>query len=225
MDVQSLKLQPRAVIGKKVKALRRQGIVPVHMYGKGTEPLALQVENQVLQRVLTIAGTNIPLSVEVDGEEGDSLCFVREVQRHPVTEGLLHVDFMSVDVTETVQAEVPIVISGNAPAVLEMGGTLLQPLQSLLVESLPMNIPPSFELDVSQLDDFEKGIFVRDVAAAADVTMVTDPDELIARVSAPRIDVEDVAAEAEEGVEEGDEEGEGEEDAAGEGASAEASER
>ena len=142
MDVQSLKLQPRAVIGKKVKALRRQGIVPVHMYGKGTEPLALQVENQVLQRVLTIAGTNIPLSVEVDGKEGDSLCFVREVQRHPVTEGLLHVDFMSVDVTETVQAEVPIVISGNAPAVLEMGGTLLQPLQSLLVESLPMNIPP-----------------------------------------------------------------------------------
>ena len=225
MDVQSLKLQPRAVIGKKVKALRRQGIVPVHMYGKGTEPLALQVENQVLQRVLTIAGTNIPLSVEVDGEEGDSLCFVREVQRHPVTEGLLHVDFMSVDVTETVQAEVPIVISGNAPAVLEMGGTLLQPLQSLLVESLPMNIPPSFELDVSQLDDFEKGIFVRDVAAAADVTMVTDPDELIARVSAPRIEVEDVEAELEEGVEEGDEEGEGEEEAAGEGASAEASER
>jgi large subunit ribosomal protein L25 len=225
MDVQSLKLQPRAVIGKKVKALRRQGIVPVHMYGKGTEPLALQVENQVLQRVLTIAGTNIPLSVEVDGKEGDSLCFVREVQRHPVTEGLLHVDFMSVDVTETVQAEVPIVISGNAPAVLEMGGTLLQPLQSLLVESLPMNIPPSFELDVSQLDDFEKGIFVRDVAAAADVTMVTDPDELIARVSAPRIEVEDVEAELEEGVEEGDEEGEGEEEAAGEGASAEASER
>jgi large subunit ribosomal protein L25 len=225
MDVQSLKLQPRAVIGKKVKALRRQGIVPVHMYGKGTEPLALQVENQVLQRVLTIAGTNIPLSVEVDGKEGDSLCFVREVQRHPVTEGLLHVDFMSVDVTETVQAEVPIVISGNAPAVLEMGGTLLQPLQSLLVESLPMNIPPSFELDVSQLDDFEKGIFVRDVAAAADVTMVTDPDELIARVSAPRIEVDEVEAEPEEDVEEGDEEGEGEEEAAGEGASAEASER
>ena len=225
MDVQSLKLQPRAVIGKKVKALRRQGIVPVHMYGKGTEPLALQVENQVLQRVLTIAGTNIPLSVEVDGKEGDSLCFVREVQRHPVTEGLLHVDFMSVDVTETVQAEVPIVISGNAPAVLEMGGTLLQPLQSLLVESLPMNIPPSFELDVSQLDDFEKGIFVRDVAAAADVTMVTDPDELIARVSAPRIEVDEVEAEPEEDVEEGDEEGEGEEAAAQEGATAGSAER
>ena len=225
MDVQSLKLQPRAVIGKKVKALRRQGIVPVHMYGKGTEPLALQVENQVLQRVLTIAGTNIPLSVEVDGEEGDSLCFVREVQRHPVTEGLLHVDFMSVDVTETVQAEVPIVISGNAPAVLEMGGTLLQPLQSLLVESLPMNIPPSFEVNVSQLDDFEKGIFVRDVASAAEVTMVTDPDELIARVSAPRIEVDEVEAEPEEDVEEGDEEGEGEEAAAQEGATAGSAER
>ena len=214
MDVQSLRLQPRSVLGKKVKILRRQGLVPVHMYGKGTEALALQVEGRTLQRALSAVGGNVPLSVEVDGREGESICFVREVQRHPVTESLLHVDFMSVDVTETIQAEVPVVLSGNAPAAIQMGGTLLQPLQTLLVESLPMSIPGSYEVDVSGLDDFEKGIFVRDLPPTADVTVVTDPDELIARVSAPRIEAEEEVSEEEEGLEEGEEGEEGaEEDA------------
>lgn len=210
MDVLSLKLEPRSVTGKKVKALRRNGVVPVHVYGKGTEPMALQVESQVLQRMLTRVGTNVPLSVEIEGRKGENLCFVREVQRHPVTENLLHVDFMSVDVTQTVRAEVPLVLVGSPPAVRELGGTLLQPLQSLLVESLPMNVPASFEVDVNGLENFEMGIFVRDLEVGTGVSMVTDPDELVARVGAPRIEVEEVAEEEEEleeGAEEGEEEG------------------
>ena len=225
MDVRTLRLQPRAVLGKKVKALRRQGIVPVHVYGKGTEPMSLQVDNQVLQRALDVAGTNVPLSVEVDGQDGESLCFVREVQRHPVNEGLLHVDFLSVDVSETVTAEVPVVVVGAAPAAQEMGGTLLQLLQSILVESLPMNVPASFEVDVSGLDDFEKGIFVRDLAVSADVTFVTEPDELVARVSAPRIEVEEVEEALEEELEEGEVEGEEGEPTTAEGDSPESSEQ
>ena len=209
MDVQTLRLSPRAIIGKKVKELRRNGVVPVHVYGKGTTPLALQVDAQVLQRMLTRVGTNIPLSVEVDGEKGQHLCFVREVQRHPVTDSLLHVDFMSVDVSQAVRAEVPIVILGNSPAVQEMGGTLLQPMQSIVVESLPMSVPESFEVDVSELDDFEKGIFVRDLETGPGVTMVTDPDELVARISAPRVEVEEEEEEVvEEAAEEGEKEGE-----------------
>ena len=79
MDVRTLRLSPRATIGKKVRELRRNGIVPVHVYGKSTGSMALQVDAQLLQRTRTEVGTNIPLTVEVDGEEGGSLCFVREV--------------------------------------------------------------------------------------------------------------------------------------------------
>ena len=216
MDVLSLKLEPREITGKKVKRLREQGIVPVHVYGRSLEPLALQVESQLLRRILLQVGTNVPLSVEIDGQKGEDICFVREVQRHPVTEDVLHVDFMRVDVEQTIEAEVPIVLIGTAPGVRELNGTLLQPLQSILVVSLPMNVPASIELDVSTLDDFEKAIYVRDVSVAANVTVVTDSDEMIARVVPPRVEVEEVAVEEEvEGLE-GEEGAEGAEDAAGE---------
>ena len=216
MDVLSLKLEPREITGKKVKRLREQGIVPVHVYGRSLEPLALQVESQLLRRILLQVGTNVPLSVEIDGQKGEDICFVREVQRHPVTEDVLHVDFMRVDVEQTIEAEVPIVLIGTAPGVRELNGTLLQPLQSILVVSLPMNVPASIELDVSTLDDFEKAIYVRDVSVAANVTVVTDSDEMIARVVPPRVEVEEVAVEEEvEGLE-GEEGAEGAEGAAGE---------
>ena len=190
MDVVTLKLSPRSVTGKKVKELRKSGQVPVHLYGRGIESQALQAEAHVLRRVLPQVGTNIPLSLELDAE-GENICFVREIQRHPVTEEVLHVDFLRVDVSRAIQAEVPIALSGSSPAVRELGGTLLQPLLSLLVEALPMDVPASLQVDVSQLDDFEKGIFVRDIELDPAVTLVSDPDEMVARVSPPRLEVED----------------------------------
>ena len=208
MDAVKVKLLSRTVIGKKVKNLRHKGIVPVHVYGNGVEPMSLQTDAQVLRRLLPQVGTNIPLSVEIEGNKGENICFVREVQRHPVTEDVLHVDFLRVDVAQTIQAEVPIVFVGEAPAARQMGGTLLQSLQNVLVEGLPMNIPPLVEIDVSGLDDFEKSIYISDLEIAADVTLITNPEELIARVSPPRVEVEEV-------VEEGEEAAEGEEAEAG----------
>lgn len=201
MDVLSLNLEPRAVTGKKVKELRRQGMIPVHLYGRKLPPLALQVEAQVLLRVLPRVGTNIPLSVKTAGDGGENICFVREVQRHPVTEDVLHVDFLRVDVAQTIRADVPVVLAGTAPAVRQLGGTVLQPLQNILVEALPLDVPVSFEVDLSDLDDFEKAIYVRDISVEANVTVVTDPDEMIARVGPPRIEVEEVEEEVEEGAE------------------------
>ena len=105
---------------------------------------------------------------------------------------------------------------GTAPAVPNMGGTLLQPLQAILVESLPLDVPESFSVDVTGLDDFEKAVYVREITIGSGVTLLTDPDELIARVSAPRIEVEEV--EEEEELEEGEELAEGEEGEEGEAA-------
>jgi large subunit ribosomal protein L25 len=204
MDVVSLKLSPRALMGKKVKQLRRQGMVPVHLYGQGLEPQSLQVEAQVLRRVLPQVGTNVPLSIALDGQNDDNICFVREVQRHPVTEEILHVDFLRVDVSQTIQAEVPVNVIGESPAVRDLNGTLLLQLQSILVEALPMNVPASLDVDISGLDNFEKAVYVSDVAVGARVTFITGADEMIARVSAPRIEVEAYEEEEEEGeLEEG----------------------
>ena len=200
MDVQNLSLSPRTVTGKKVKRLRERGILPVHMYGSGIESQALQAEASDLRRILPRVGANIPVSIAVDGSDAENICFVREVQRHPVTEVLLHVDFIRVDVTQTISAEVPINLIGSAPAT-QQGGTLLQPLTSLLVEALPMNIPASVEADVSGLDDFEKSIVVSDIAVADDVTVLTDSDEFVARVTPPRVETDTFDLEDEEGIE------------------------
>ena len=202
MESETLALSQRSVLGKKVKRLRRQDITPAHMYGSGIEAQALQGDGAALRRLLPRVGTNIPVSVQVEGSDAENICFVREVQRHPVTEDVLHIDFIRVDVTQTISAEVPITLTGVAPAT-QQGGTLLQPLTTLLVEALPMNIPASIEADVSGLDDFEKSIVVSDIAVAANVTVLTDSDEFVARVSPPRVEVDDfAAAEDEEGVDE-----------------------
>jgi large subunit ribosomal protein L25 len=204
MDVQTLSLSRRQIIGKKVKTLRRKGIVPVHMYGSGTEALSLQTEALELQQLLPRVGTNVPLSISVEDGSGENICFVREVQRHPVTEEILHVDFLRVDVSQTIQAEVPVNVTGESPAVRDLNGTLLLQLQSILVEALPMNVPASLDVDISGLDNFEKAVYVSDVAVGARVTFITGADEMIARVSAPRIEVEAYEEEEEEGeLEEG----------------------
>ena len=188
-ETHTLNLSQRAVLGKKVKQLRRQGILPLHMYGSGIDSQSLQGSAAALRRLLPQVGTNIPVSVQVDGSDAENICFVREVQRHPVTEDILHIDLIRVDVTQTISAEVPITLVGTAPAT-QQGGTLLQPLTSLLVEALPMDIPSSIEADVSILDDFEKSIVVSDISVGDNVRVITDSDEFVARVSAPRVEAD-----------------------------------
>lgn len=220
MDALTLTAIPRTVTGKKVKALRRDGVVPIHMFGRGIESQSLQAEARVLGVLLPQAGTNVPITIDVDGADGDNVCFVRQVQRHPVSEALLHVDFQRVDITQKVTAEVPLLIEGASPAVLEMDGTLLQTLASISVEALPMSMPASFTVDISGLDDFDKTIRVASLETDDDVTILNDGDEMIATVVPPRVEEEEVPVEEElegevdEDAEEGAEEGEAEASAA-----------
>lgn len=213
METPTVTLSPRTVTGKKVRFLRREGMVPVHFYGRGMDSLALQVEAGTLRRVITSAGRNVPVRVSIDGRDGEEICFIRDAQRHPVSEDLLHVDFYRVDVDRVVRAEVPVILDGEAPAVRNLGGVLLQSFNSLEVEALPLDMPTAFHVDVTGLEDFEAAVRIGDIAIAREVTILRDDQEVIARVAAPRIEEEEeVVDELEEGVE--GEEAEGEEEGA-----------
>ena len=198
METLNLKLSPRTITGKKVRMLRREGIIPVHLFGKGSPSQALQINVGALRKVLPQAGTNVPIMVEVEGEKGGDTCFIREVQRHPITSEFLHVDFLSVDVSQVITVEVPVILDGNAPAVENMGGILLQIVQTLPVKALPLEVPVSFRLDVSILDDFEKSLRVSDIAVANNVSILRAVEEMIARVVPPRIEEEEVESEEDE---------------------------
>ena len=208
MDVATVKLDPRTVTGKKVRQLRRQGVIPVHLYGADIEPSNLQIEVRALNRLLPQVGTNIPISVEIEDQEMENICFVREVQRHPVTEEVLHVDFLRVDITRTVSAEVPLTLSGISPAVSEMAGTLLQNIQTLSIETLPMNMPAEIPVDISVLVDFDSTLLVGDIEVPGNVIVLNDPEDTLVRVAPPRLEVETFDDEELE-------EGEGEEGAEG----------
>jgi large subunit ribosomal protein L25 len=206
MDVATVKLDPRTVTGKKVRQLRREGVIPVHLYGADIEPSNLQMDGRILNRLLPQVGANIPVSIELQGQDMENICFVREVQRHPVTDEVIHVDFLRVDVTRTVSAEVPLTITGTSPAVTQMAGTLLQNIQTLSIEALPMNMPAEIPVDVSVLVDFDTSLLVRDAVVPGNVTVLNDPDDAIVRVAPPRLEVETYEGEeGEEGVAEGEE--------------------
>jgi len=196
-DLKTLELEPRDLLGKKVETLRKSGLLPVHMYGPDIDSLSLQGDLKLLARLVLEVGTNIPVSVTVKGSDNVNMCFVREIQRHPVTENILHVDFLRVDTSKAVRAEVPIILEGLAPA-SQRGGTLMQPLQNLIIEALPMDIPVSLEISVAGLDDFEKSLYVSDLSIPENITLISSSDDLIARVVPPRIEEEEVVASTEE---------------------------
>ena len=184
----TLDLDKRSITGKKVSTLRKTGIIPVHLYGANTESLSLQAEISMLSRLLTRASTNIPITVSVNGTPDKKTCFVREVQYHPVTDIVIHVDLISVDIEKTITARVPINIMGTSPAVRTMGGTLLQPIESLTVEALPLDIPTLLTLDAELLVDFDTNLYVKDIVVPENVTIINDESQMIASVIAPRVE-------------------------------------
>ncbi len=197
----TLLLKPRDTLGKKVKALRRSGVVPVHLYGSGISSRALQCQGQELIKVLAQAGGNTPISITVDGEGDDHLAFVREVQWDPIRGELLHVDFLRTELTQRVSAEVPIVLTGASTAAMEASRSVVQQLRTLTVEALPLEMPQDCTADASTLTELDSVIRAGDIPLPPTVTLLTDPDALVARIEVAKVVPEEEvsAAEAEPG--------------------------
>jgi len=144
----SLELSPREVLGKKVKRLRRQGVIPVHLYGPGVDPQPLQCATTKLVDVLVRAGGNTAVTVTVQGGQETHLAFAREIQWNPRRDDILHVDFLAVDASRPVSAQVPITLIGDSPGARTAGGTVMQQLRDMNVEALPLEVPRELELDL-----------------------------------------------------------------------------
>jgi large subunit ribosomal protein L25 len=203
MDEIELKVTKREILGKKVRFLRRQGITPVHLFGHGIESQALQCDTARLQQVLAEAGKTKLINFKIDGEKRARSVIVREVEVELPRRGLVHVDFYQVRKAEEVKVEVPVVLVGEAPALKLRENTLLQELDTLSVECLPANIPASIELDISSLTEADEVLRVKDIELEKGVTVLNDPEVVVAMISVQR--VEEVVEEkvvAEEVVEE-----------------------
>jgi large subunit ribosomal protein L25 len=209
MELQ-INVEPRHVTGKGVKRLRATGVVPGVVFGKTAGSVAVQLDAKALEALYREAGRTSIVTVSVDGGSTTSVV-IKSIQRNPLTGRALHVDFFAPDLTHEMLVDVPLVFVGKAPAIEETGGSLFTSLDHLKVKALPADLPHEITVDVSSLVDLEAAIHVSDLPVAGNVTVLNDPEEMVARVMPPRVEEEpEVEAEAEEG-----EEGEGAEGEAG----------
>ena len=205
MEDLTLPATNRSILGKKTRFLRRQGITPVHLFGHGLKSQALQCDTANLQRIIAQAGMSRLISLKIEDDKQPRVVFIREIQRDQLTGQPLHVDFYQVRKTEKIRVGVPIILVGEAPAMKEKGRSLLHGVTSLSIECLPDKLPPQIEVDLSPLEEAEHPIFVRDIILGQDITVATDPDQLVVKVSEARVEVvEEVVEEvpAEEKTEE-----------------------
>jgi large subunit ribosomal protein L25 len=200
----TLAAEHRDIIGKKVALLRRAGRLPAVVYGHGVDSQSISVDAHEFEQLRRHSGPNALVDLSLDGKKAQPV-LVSSVQVHPVNRRTLHVDLFLVRMTEELTVDVPLVATGDSIAVTLQGGTLLHPIESVRVRALPDHLPQSIEYSVEGLTDFESTIHVRDLSVPSDVTLLTDGDEIIAKVQAPRVEeVVEVAAEAGEGAPEGE---------------------
>lgn len=199
----TLAAEHREVTGKKVALLRHAGRLPAVVYGHGIDSDNISIDAHEFEQLRRRTGPNALVDLSVDGEKGLPV-LVSAVQVHPVNRRTLHVDLFIVRMTEELTVDVPLVATGDSPAVTVNGGTLLHPIESVRVRALPDKLPQVIEYSVESLTDFDTTMHVRDLVMPADVTLVTDGDEIIAKVQPPRVEEAPiVVADIGEGAEEG----------------------
>lgn len=175
-----LAVEERKVVGKKVKKLRKEGLLPANIYGKGVKSLSVQAPYKEFEKVYKEAGETGIVDVDVNGEIRPSL--IHNVQQDYYKHTLLHADFFQVNLKEKVKTTVRIVTIGEPKAVSEKLGILLQPLSEVEIEALPTDLPDKIEVQVEPLAELNAQITVGEIKAPAGVTILTDASQVVAKI-------------------------------------------
>jgi len=193
----TLAAEHREITGKAVARLRRAGRLPAVVYGHGVDSANLSVDTHDFELLRRKTGPNALVDLSVDGHKAKPV-LIQSVQVHPVDRRIVHVDLFLVRMTEEMTVDVPLVPIGASVAIDDLGGTLLHMTEAVRVRALPDHLPSSIEYSIAGLVDFDAAIHVRDLTVPADVTLLTDGDEAVAKVQAPRVEEAAVAAETTE---------------------------
>ena len=213
MDIVKLEVTTRDS-NLSAKKLRDSKMVPCVYYGKGEKNLSLQAEYQPLRQVYLKAGQSSLVELVIDGKTKKKV-LIQDVQIHPISMKIEHVDFMHVNLKEEITAHVPIVVVGVSPAVKDFGGVMNIVKDTVEVKCLPTDIPHELEVDISSIVDVASSINVKDLQLPNGVVVLDNPDDVVVIVNPPRVEEKagSVSEESEGG--EGGVENEGEEESKG----------
>ncbi len=174
---------PRTVIGKQVKTLSHQGLVPGVMYGHGIEPLSLQFDAREVERVALQAGRSTLVQVKVEGVANPYLAIFRDMQRHPIKRNLRHIDLQALSLEEKVRLPIPVILTGDSSAVKNYGAMLMHTINEVEVECLPTHLISAIEVDVTKLTEPGQVIRLRDLNIPAEITLLRDLDDVVVQAS------------------------------------------
>jgi len=196
MADKSFKVSTRVVSGKKTRFLRRDGITPAHLFGQGLDSVAVQCPTSDLQRAIAQKGTTRLMDLRLDTEKEARSVFIREIQRNAISGELIHVDFYQVNKNRKIRVAVPVILVGDAPAAKLKNNIIEQLMNEVEVESLPGDLPPQIEVDITPLAEVNQAIHIRDIKVKSGVAIITAPELLIVKVSTIAEEKEEVVVAA-----------------------------
>ena len=210
MEKIELQASVRKTVGNgPARVLRRAGQVPAILYGRNTEPVLLSVNTKELEQILSKGsfGQFILNLVIQNGKKMTKAAMIKELQIHPVSGSLIHVDFYEIDMNRKINVMVPVVTTGHSVGV-EEGGLLNIVRREIEILCLPGDIPESFEIDITELT-IGDSIHIEDLQLGDDIEVASDVNFTVVTVLSPKVE-EEPEEELEEELEEGEEAAEGE---------------
>lgn len=191
---------PRTLLGKNVARMRKEGILPGNVFGRGLQSTTIQMATKDARDLLKTHGLNTLVNLVVEGEAAPRSVIVRHVQREPVSHDLQHLDFYQVDLQREIEAHVSVVVIGTAPAVQTYQGVLLHGADTVTISALPAAMPPHVEVSVDSITELEGQVSAADIVLPPGVTLLSPADTMLARVGRPRVAAEEetVVAEGEQ---------------------------
>lgn len=188
MDVQTRNSDARA------KDLLKNSIIPIEYYGRGIKNKSLQVSYKDFRKVFKTAGGSTIVELKIDGKDKANV-LVHQVDRHPVTDLITHVDLVNVIMSEEIHTKIPLEFVGTSLAVKDESGTLTTQISEIEIKCLPKDLVHSIQVSIEPLVDFNAFIRVKDLAVPANITVLNNPEDVVATVVPPRVEEEVVPAE------------------------------
>ncbi len=201
-----LSVKIRKDVGKKVKNLRKKGLLPAVLYGPGSEMLLLEVDLKEFAQIYKEAGESSLIYLNIKGQEKKCPVLVRDIQNDPLDNNIVHVDFYAVSMSKKVETNVALIFEGESLAVKDLEGTLIKNINEIGIRALSKDLPPAIKINIEILKTFEDSILVKDLVVGEAVEILREPDEVVASVIPPQ----KVEEELEKPVEEKEPEKEGE---------------
>ena len=191
MERIELQAKIRELVGKSQNSLRREGFLPSVIYGHNFESLPIQIKYSDFEKVFKKAGESTLINLKINDK--DEPVVIKDIQKDPVSDKIIHADFYKVNLKEKIKAKVPLIMKGESEAV-KAGGILIRIINELEVEALPQDLPHELQIDISRLQNFGDHILIKDISVSDKVKIEANLEDVVALVQEPRTEVVEEAA-------------------------------